>query len=132
MQFHGAATFFTFLPFLFQAGESPEPDEGRQWVLGPSFNIFEEWSIGKEIGRGQFGVVKKAEHKKSGERCAVKILEKARMLGPADKDDVRREVDILFHLSGHPNVVQLRRTYENRTNIFMVMESCEGGDLFDR
>jgi len=32
----------------------------------------------------------------------------------------------------HPNVIKLYETYEDSKNIYLVMEMCEGGELFDR
>lgn len=49
-----------------------------------------------------------------------------------DVEDVRREVDIMRHLPPHPNIVSLKDTYEDDTAVHLVMELCEGGELFDR
>lgn len=34
-----------------------------------------------------------------------------------DIEDVRREVEILHHLGGHPNITQLRGAYEDQINV---------------
>jgi len=47
-------------------------------------------------------------------------------------EDVRREVSILHHLSGHPNVVGLLAAYEGTKHVYIVMDYCSGGELFDR
>lgn len=47
-------------------------------------------------------------------------------------EDVRREVQILHHLGGHPNITQLKGAFEDRHNVHLVMELCSGGELFDR
>jgi calcium-dependent protein kinase len=49
-----------------------------------------------------------------------------------DIEDVRREVAIMSTLPEHPNIVKLRATYEDFENVHLVMELCEGGELFDR
>ncbi|KAJ6741824.1 SERINE/THREONINE-PROTEIN KINASE [Salix viminalis] len=36
------------------------------------------------------------------------------------------------HLSQHPNLVTLKDTYEDANAVHLVMELCEGGELFDR
>lgn len=38
----------------------------------------------------------------------------------------------MHHLSEHPNVVRIRGTYEDPVFVHLVMELCEGGELFDR
>ena len=32
----------------------------------------------------------------------------------------------------HPNIVKLYETYEDAQNVYLVMECCTGGELFDR
>lgn len=49
-----------------------------------------------------------------------------------DIEDVRREVQIMKHLAGHPNIVTMVNTFEDRYNVHIVMELCSGGELFDR
>lgn len=39
---------------------------------------------------------------------------------------------IMSTLPDHPNVIKLRATYEDAENVHLVMELCEGGELFDR
>uniref|UniRef100_J3MUV8 non-specific serine/threonine protein kinase n=1 Tax=Oryza brachyantha TaxID=4533 RepID=J3MUV8_ORYBR len=36
------------------------------------------------------------------------------------------------HMPSHPNIVSLRAAYEDEDNVHLVMELCEGGELFDR
>lgn len=38
----------------------------------------------------------------------------------------------MHHLSEHPNVVQIKGTYEDSTSVHTAMELCGGGELFDR
>jgi len=40
---------------------------------------------------------------------------------------VRREVSILHHLNGHPNIVGLKAAYEGSKHVYIVMELCTGG-----
>ena len=49
-----------------------------------------------------------------------------------DIEDVRREVEIMKHMPPHPNIVTLKDTYEDDSAVHLVMELCEGGELFDR
>ncbi len=45
---------------------------------------------------------------------------------------MRREVQILHHLGGHPNITLLKGAFEDKYNVHLVMELCSGGELFDR
>ena len=38
----------------------------------------------------------------------------------------------MYHLSGQPNIVDLRGAYEDKHNVHLVTELCAGGELFDR
>jgi calcium-dependent protein kinase len=38
----------------------------------------------------------------------------------------------MWHLPAHPNIVTLKDTYEDDSAVHLVMELCEGGELFDR
>ncbi|KAK4789316.1 hypothetical protein SAY86_020635 [Trapa natans] len=49
-----------------------------------------------------------------------------------DMDDVKREVQIMYHLTGHPNIVELKGAYEDKQYVHLVMELCARGDLLDR
>jgi len=67
--------------------------------------------LGKTIGEGTFGKVKLGTHILTGEKVAVKILEKDRITDVADVERVAREIHIL-KLIRHPNIVQLYEIIE--------------------
>ena len=46
-------------------------------------------------------------------------------------DDLRNEIELLKMLD-HPNVIKLYEYYEDRDNIYLILEFCDGGELFDR
>ena len=60
----------------------------------------------KTIGRGTFGKVKKALHKRTGEPVAIKILEKSKIKDITDVERVSRELHIL-KLVRHSSIAQL-------------------------
>jgi len=43
-----------------------------------------------------------------------------------------REIQIMQHFSGQPNIVEFRGALEDNSNAHVVMELCSGGELFDR
>lgn len=63
---------------------------------------------------------------------ACKSISKKKLRTQVDIEDVRREVEIMRHLPTHPNIVTLKDTYEDDMAVHLVMELCEGGELFDR
>jgi 5'-AMP-activated protein kinase, catalytic alpha subunit len=62
--------------------------------------------IGKSLGKGTFGKVKQATHTLTGEKVAVKILEKDKIKDKKDVERITREIKILKKVR-HPNVIQL-------------------------
>ncbi|KAI3994004.1 hypothetical protein MKX01_003017 [Papaver californicum] len=102
-------------------------------VLGrPMEDVKSIYTIGKELGRGQFGVTHLCTHKTTGEQFACKTIAKRILVNKEDIEDVRREVQIMHHLTGQPNIVELKGAYEDKQSVHLVMELCAGGELFDR
>ncbi|KAF3549517.1 hypothetical protein DY000_02004662, partial [Brassica cretica] len=90
------------------------------------------YTLGKELGRGQFGVTYLCTENSTGKKYACKSISKKKLVTKADKDDMRREIQIMQHLSGQPNIVEFKGAYEDEKAVNLVMELCAGGELFDR
>eukprot|EP00897_Mesotaenium_endlicherianum_P007525 jgi/Mesen1/6800/ME000035S06183 len=102
-------------------------------VLGRNTeNVRNLFTLGRELGRGQFGVTYLATDKQTGEQLACKTIAKRKLVTRDDVEDIKREVAIMHHLSGHPNIVKLKDAYEDKQSVHIVMELCAGGELFDR
>jgi hypothetical protein len=96
-------------------------------VIGYS-NLFDFYEIKHTLGKGKFGLVKAAIHKKSGKQVAVKVMSKKEMT-TSDMELQRREIEIL-KMCQHPHIIRLLDIFENQDYIYIVMESLSGGDLF--
>lgn len=70
--------------------------------------------------------------KKTGQLLACKSISKRKLVTPEDIQDVQREVQIMHHLAGHGHVVKMFGAYEDKHHVHIVMEVCQGGELFDR
>ncbi|GLT90824.1 hypothetical protein SLE2022_087410 [Rubroshorea leprosula] len=102
-------------------------------ILGrPMENVRSIYTFGRELGRGQFGVTHLVTHKETGQEFACKSIATRKLVRRDDIEDVRREVQIMHHLTGHSNIVELKGVYEDRHSVNLVMELCAGGELFDR
>lgn len=127
--------------------EKPNPFYGDEYVVAngstvahklcvlkePSgHNISTDYDLGRELGRGEFGVTYLCTDVNNGEKFACKSISKKKLRTAVDIEDVRREVQIMKHLPKHPNIVSLKDTYEDDSAVHIVMELCEGGELFDR
>ncbi|KAE9596526.1 hypothetical protein Lal_00007327 [Lupinus albus] len=102
-------------------------------ILGrPMEDVRATYVFGRELGRGQFGVTYLVTHKLTKEQFACKSIATRKLIHRDDIDDVRREVQIMHHLTGHRNIVELKAAYEDRHSVNLIMELCAGGELFDR
>ena len=86
--------------------------------------------IKKTLGQGTFGKVKLGIYLPTGEKVAIKILEKDKIIEKDDEIRVKREFDMLAILN-HPNVILVAEIFESYDNYYSVMEYCEGGELFN-
>lgn len=86
--------------------------------------------LSKTIGEGTFGKVKVGVHILTGERVAVKVLEKDRIVDKGDVKRVSREIQILKHIQ-HPNLIHLLEVIEKPRHLYLVTEHIAGGELFD-
>ncbi|KAF5944278.1 hypothetical protein HYC85_018355 [Camellia sinensis] len=101
-------------------------------ILGKPFeDIKLHYTLGKELGRGQFGVTYLCTENSTRHTYACKSILKRKLRSKNDEDDVKREIQIMQHLSGQPNIVEFKGAYEDRHSVHVVMELCTGGELFD-
>merc|ERR1719253_480037 len=98
--------------------------------LGRKPESIGQYIIGKSIGEGTFGKVKLGTHVLTGEKVAVKVLEKERIVEVEDVGRVAREIHIL-KLLRHPHVIQLYEIVETTRQLYLLMEYASGGELFD-
>ncbi|CAM8986963.1 unnamed protein product [Rhodiola kirilowii] len=113
--------------------KSPKRPVKANTVLGKPFDdIKMYYTLGKELGRGQFGVTYLCTENATGDKYACKSISKRKLITKSDKEDVKREIQILQHLSGQPNIVEFKGAYEDKLSVHVVMELCAGGELFDR
>ncbi|KAH8695063.1 putative serine/threonine protein kinase [Talaromyces proteolyticus] len=110
------------------------------------------WQLGRTLGKGATGRVRLAKHAMTGQAAAIKIVSKksaamvqsesiaamdrnAGLLGANQATrpmpfGIEREV-VIMKLIEHPNVINLYDIWENRGELYLVLEYVEGGELFD-
>ena len=89
-----------------------------------------DYSIKEMIGKGTFSTVRLAFDRESGEKVAIKILKKEKILNKGDLERAEREINILKKIS-HINLIKIYKTVEDSEAYYMVMEYCEKGELFN-
>ncbi|RWR95617.1 calcium-dependent protein kinase 13 [Cinnamomum micranthum f. kanehirae] len=94
--------------------------------------IEDKYRVDRELGRGEFGVTYLCVDRGTQEHLACKTILKRKLRTSVDVDDVRREVAIMKHLPKDASIVSFREACEDENAVHLVMELCEGGELFDR
>lgn len=80
------------------------------------------------LGEGSFGSVSRANCKRTKCARAVKAIDLGTVRNPMRFEE---EIKIQKQLD-HPNVVRLYETFRDARKLYLVMELCTGGELFDR
>ncbi|XP_063363113.1 SNF-related serine/threonine-protein kinase [Cydia amplana] len=81
------------------------------------------------LGSGHFAVVKLARHVFTGEKVAVKVIDKSK-LDDVSTSHLFQEVHCM-KLVQHPNVVRLYEVINTQTKLYLILELGDGGDLYD-
>ncbi|KAJ5166152.1 uncharacterized protein N7482_004933 [Penicillium canariense] len=110
------------------------------------------WQLGRTLGKGATGRVRLAKHAVTGQTAAIKIVSKksaamvqSESIAAMDRNasnfsgfsnarhmpcGIEREV-VIMKLIEHPNLISLYDVWENRGELYLVLEYVEGGELFD-
>lgn len=116
-----------------QLPKSPKRVHRSDTILGKSYeDVKQHYTLGKELGRGQFGVTYLCTEISTRQQYACKSISKRKLITKSDKEDMKREIQIMQHLSGQANIVEFKGAYEDKQTVHLVMELCAGGELFDR
>ncbi|XP_007953099.1 serine/threonine-protein kinase Nek1-like, partial [Orycteropus afer afer] len=84
----------------------------------------------QKIGEGSFGKAVLVKSKEDDRQYVIKEINISSMSNKERKES-RREVAVLANMK-HPNIVQYRESFEENGSLYIVMDYCEGGDLFKR
>ena len=89
----------------------------------------DSYTIGDVIGKGSYGEVTLARHKRDKKQYVIKKID-FRSASEKERLYAQQEVDILSKLK-HPNIVSYRESFQTDDGaIAIVMGYCELGDLY--
>ncbi|KAH7290819.1 hypothetical protein KP509_30G065500 [Ceratopteris richardii] len=100
------------------------------------------YELGSELGRGQSGIVRRCTSRISGARFACKSIPKLRLRTIDDIKGIVHEINIMKRLSDRTfsygsgiqgcNIAHLHEVVEESAFVHLIIELCNGGELFDR
>ncbi|KAI8884457.1 Pkinase-domain-containing protein [Backusella circina FSU 941] len=120
-----------------------EQDKRRKSQI-PSYPGLERFELIKKLGDGAFSNVYLACDSETGKKLAIKVAQKSvsdkktqrhlhssikRKPRATERANILKEVQIMSNIK-HPNIVQLTHFHESEENYFLILELCEGGELF--
>ena len=89
----------------------------------------QDLEILRTLGTGSFGRVHLVRNRMSGEFLAMKVLKKAEIIRLKQVEHTLNEKQLLSMIH-HPFIVNLYGSFKDSTNLYMVMEYVQGGELF--
>eukprot|EP01083_Nonionella_stella_P091643 256290_1 len=109
---------------------------GSPWILRYTPSITDYYDIQNIVGSpGAYGIVKKGINTETGQEVAIKHINKRRYRNRKSQriyfNDLRSEVYLMFKASEHPHIVNVYHVFEEIDTLYLVMEYCRGGELYD-
>jgi serine/threonine protein kinase len=87
------------------------------------------------LNNGSFGMVFQAKDLVTGDNVAIKVITKSTAAINCPSafavDERSEELGVHLHLGDHPNVVNLLQSFETQNHIYLVLEFCSNGDLYE-
>ena len=93
--------------------------------------IIGDYIFKDKIGKGSFADVYNCEHKTSGKRYALKIVNREHLLSMGEPrliTGLESEIKLMKEID-HENIVRLHDFFSTEKNFYLVLELCNGGDL---
>ncbi|EAR97756.2 Serine/Threonine kinase domain protein (macronuclear) [Tetrahymena thermophila SB210] len=88
-----------------------------------------DYIISHPIGSGAGSLVVKVKSIKTKKEYAIKVVDKQSQYYKSAYKRLKNEIEIHLDLK-HKNIVKMIKSFEDSENLYLVMEYCEGGDLF--
>jgi calcium-dependent protein kinase len=107
--------------------------QGKEQVLRKGWaDVKEEFEFGDELGRGAFGIVYRVKNKRTNEQFACKGINKKELKSVEEITDLVKELQMCHTVVGHENILPMHASFEDKETVWLILELCEGGELFDR
>jgi len=94
-------------------------------------NIYSQYTLNNQIGKGGFGVVYAGVRVKDGLQVAVKVVPKKKHVIDSENNNVPLEVALMQQVSNVPGVIRFLDYFNVGDCYYIVMERFNSKDLFD-
>ncbi|KAM9958326.1 hypothetical protein ACTFIW_001188 [Dictyostelium discoideum] len=92
----------------------------------------QKYDLREVLGTGNFASVRLGVEKETGNKYAIKIIDKKKMsMTSKRKDSLMDEVNVLTKVK-HQNIISIKEVFETQKNLYLVLELVTGGELFDK
>ena len=114
---------------MFQVLQSDHIIFNKENFVGKKQGLLTDYyEIIRKLGKGSYGKVYEVKNKTTGEIRACKQLSKSNL---SNLKKFEKEIELLIK-TDHPNIIKLYEVFEDDRFIYLIMEKCNGGELFDR
>ncbi|GAA5823820.1 hypothetical protein JCM11251_003309 [Rhodosporidiobolus azoricus] len=120
------------VPLVDTLGQAEKQQEvgGAGRLKKKEWKMLGEWRVGESLGKGTSGHVRLSRSVKTGEFAAIKKVLRL-PAGYKHANSVHREISLMKLVAPHPHVVELLDVFETPTHLYLVMEYCPDGELFN-
>lgn len=97
-------------------------------------NLPPHYKVLSLLGEGAFSHVYKGVNNRTGDVVAIKIINK-KSLSEKQISNIKNEIFVMNTLNNagkHPNILRLIESFESEENSYLVLEYCDGGEIFDK
>jgi len=96
--------------------------------FSPGKKLTDYYEMKQELGSGSYGKVFQVVHKQTKQTRACKQLSIVQI---KNYEKFKLEISILAKMD-HPNIIKLFEVFDDKRHVYLIMEECTGGELFDK
>jgi len=108
------------MEYIEDKDELPDREKAREF--------YSKYELHDVLGKGISSVVRRCIEKSTGKKYAAKIVE---YNNPNEQEQTLREIEIMRLIGISQNIIQIHDTFQSDSFVFIVMELCPSGELFD-
>ena len=92
--------------------------------------VLQNYEFQDHLGSGSFSKVYKVTNIQTNQIFACKIFSKKNLSDQSDVERFQREINVMAFIR-HSNVIALHDFFWDNSNFYLIIDLCEGGELFE-